>query len=66
MPDAVARDNNLATTFYAGLPSLVGFPPLPGTDFDQIITYGDPFGSKSTPGAVRCCCPHSCRWARWP
>jgi hypothetical protein len=49
LPDAIARTNNLFATYYTGLPSLVVFPPLPATDFDQAVTYGNPFTSMGKP-----------------
>jgi hypothetical protein len=46
LPEPIASGNNFFSSYYAGLPTLVAFPPFPGADdFDQTVAYGNPFGS---------------------
>jgi hypothetical protein len=50
LPALLARQNGFFATYYAGLPSLVDFGPLPGaSDVDATVSYGDPFTSKAAP-----------------
>jgi hypothetical protein len=57
VPEALARNGNLQSSFYTGLPSLVDFGPISGAaDLDQTVTYGNPFSTLgaslgASPGA---------------
>jgi hypothetical protein len=50
LPELLAKQNGFFATYYAGLPSLVDFGPLPGArDVEAAVSYGNPFTSKAAP-----------------
>jgi len=45
VPATLARNSAFFATYYTGLPQLVAFAPLPASDVDLAVQYGNPFGS---------------------
>lgn len=50
LPETLAHHNSFFSRFYMALPTLVELGPISGSaDFDEVVTYGDPFSSAGAP-----------------